>query len=366
LVGYGRWSGFWGAREIDGRVVKIGWRGGGKEMVSTPCAKEKLLMKSTGASAVAKSQRGFEFLRSHFSLFALLLIFLAFSIVESRFFSVENLSLILVQGSVLMIAAMGETFVILGGFIDLSVGSIIGIGSAVTAVMGPQIGLLVFPMAGLSGLACGAVNGVMFAKGKIPSFVATLASLTLLRGVVYILTGGISVPITERKLRIIGAGDTFGIPNAIIAAVVLVAVGYYLCHFHKFGAKTAAIGGAEKVAELSGISADKMKMMIFILCGFFAGISGSVLASRMGAGSPYAGFLEELDVISAVVMGGTALTGGVGCIKGTVIGSMIIAMLSNGLNVAGVDPYYQMITKGVVLWIAVLVSMEREKVGIIK
>jgi ribose/xylose/arabinose/galactoside ABC-type transport system permease subunit len=307
-----------------------------------------------------------EFMRKHFSLFALIGVFVGFSIANSRFFGLDNLSLILVQGSVLMIAAMGETFVILGGFIDLSVGSIIGIGSAITAVLGPRLGLFVFPMAGVTGMACGAVNGLMFSKGKIPSFVATLASLTMLRGIVYIITDGISVPITDPTLRIIGIGHTLGIPNAIIAALFVVVFAYYLGHLNNFGARVAAIGGAERVAGLSGIYIDKMKIAIFVLCGFFAGISGSVLASRMGAGSPYAGFNQELDVIAAVVMGGTALTGGLGGIRGTVIGTMIIAMLSNGLNVTGVDPYTQMVVKGIVLWIAVLVSMERGKVGIIK
>ena len=307
-----------------------------------------------------------EFLRKHFSLFALIGVFLGFSIASNRFLSIDNFVLILVQGSVLMIAAMGETFVILAGCIDLSVGSIIGIGSSVTAVLGPSLGLLVFPVAGIAGLGCGAINGLMFAKGKIPSFVSTLASLTLLRGIVYIITDGISVPITDPILRIIGIGSAVGIPNAIIVAILIIVVAYYLGHLNKFGAQVAAIGGAEKVAKFSGISIDRMKIAIFVLSGFFAGIAGSVLASRMGAGSPYAGFGQELEVIAAVVMGGTALTGGLGGIKGTIIGSLIIAMLSNGLNVAGVHPYIQMVIKGTVLWVAVLVSMERGKVAIIK
>jgi len=307
-----------------------------------------------------------EFLRKYFSLFALIGVFVCFSIASDRFCSLNNFLLILVQGSVLMIAAMGETFVILAGCIDLSVGSNIGIGSAVTAVLGPRLGLPVFLVAGIAGMGCGTLTGLMFAKGKIPSFIATLAMLTLLRGIVYIITEGISVPITNPTLRIIGIGNTLGMPNAIIAAIIIIVVAYYLGHFNKFGIWVAAIGGAERVAKLSGVPIDKMKIMVFALSGFFAGIAGSVLASRMGAGSPYAGLGQELDVIAAVVIGGTALTGGLGGIRGTVIGALIIAMLSNGLNVVGIHPYIQMVIRGTVLWVAVLVSIERGKIGIIK
>jgi ribose transport system permease protein len=311
-------------------------------------------------------QSGLRFLQSRFYLLALVGVLVGFSIGSGRFLRTENLLLILVQASVLLIAAMGETFVILAGSIDLAVGSIIGIGSAATAVLGPRLGILAFPVAGLIGALCGVFSGLMFAKGKIPSFMATLATMTILRGLVYIITKGISVPLTEPSLRIIGIGKVIGIPNALLITIVLVAAAYYLCHFNKFGYKTAAIGGTERVAALSGINVDKMKIAIFVLSGFFAGMSGSVLASRMGAGSPYSGLGQELDVIACVVLGGTAMTGGIGGIKGTIIGTLIIAILSNGLNVTGVDPYVQTIVKGFVLWLAVLLSMERRKVGIIK
>jgi ribose/xylose/arabinose/galactoside ABC-type transport system permease subunit len=311
-------------------------------------------------------QSGLRFVQARFYLLALVGVLVGFSISSDRFLRGENLLLVLVQASVLLIAAMGETFVILAGSIDLAVGSIIGIGSAATAVLGPQLGMWVFPVAGVVGALCGAFSGLMFAKGRIPSFIATLATMTILRGLVYIITKGISVPITQPSLRIIGVGKTIGIPNALLVTIVLVAIAYYLCHFHRFGHQTSAIGGTERVAALSGINVDRMKIIIFILSGFFAGMSGSVLASRMGAGSPYSGLGQELDVIACVVLGGTAMTGGIGGINGTIIGTLIIAILSNGLNVTGVDPYVQTIVKGFVLWLAVLISMERRKVGIIK
>jgi ribose transport system permease protein len=316
--------------------------------------------------SLGRIQSRLRFLQSRFSLVALVGVLVAFSIGSGRFLRVENLILILIQASVLLIAAMGETFVILAGSIDLAVGSIIGMGSAATAVLGPSLGMFVFPVAGVIGAFCGVFSGLMFAKGKIPSFMATLATMTILRGLVYIITKGISVPITDPSLRIIGVGRTLGIPNALLITIVLVAIAYYFCHFHRFGYRTAAIGGTERAAALSGISVDRIKLLVFVLSGFFAGMAGAVLASRMGAGSPYSGLGQELDVIACVVLGGTALTGGIGGIKGTIIGTLIIAILSNGLNVTGVDPYIQTIVRGFVLWLAIMISMERRKVGIIK
>lgn len=340
--------------------AKRKWRTGGKmDRAAKPAAVKGQDIKRRISIALGS-------IRSRFSLVALIGVMLAFSVANARFLTFDNLLLIVVQASVLLIAAMGETFVILAGSIDLSVGSIIGVGSAVTAVLGTSLGMPIFAVAGVAGALCGLVNGVMFARGRIPSFAATLASMTVLRGLVYIITDGISVPITEARLRIIGIGRTLGVPNAILITVVLVAVAYYLCHFHSFGYKTAAIGGTERVAVLSGISVNRIKVLVFVLSGFFAGMSGGVLASRMGAGSPYSGLGQELDVIACVVLGGTALTGGIGGVRGTIIGTLIIAILSTGLNVTGVDPYVQTIVKGAVLWVAVLFSMDRQKVGIIK
>lgn len=307
-----------------------------------------------------------EALRKYFSFFVLVGVFTTFSIANERFFTLDNFTLILTQGSVIMIAAMGAIFVILAGSIDLSVGSTIGIGSAVIAVLGPKLGLFAFIVAALAGLGCGTLNGLMFAKGKIPSFVATLATLTILRGIVFILTKGITIPITDPTLKIVGLGNTLGIPNATICAILIAAIAYYLCHFHRFGVRVAAIGGAERVAKFSGIFIDKTKIEIFALAGLFAGVAGSIHASRVAAGSAYAGLGDELGVIAAVVIGGTTLSGGLGGIGGTVIGSLIIAMLSNGLNVAGIHPYIQMVISGIVFWVAVLISIERARIGIIK
>ncbi|MPM91766.1 Ribose import permease protein RbsC [bioreactor metagenome] len=308
----------------------------------------------------------FYFIKARFYFIAFIIVFLFFSIGSKRFLSSLNLTLILVQASVMLIAAMGETFVILAGSIDLAVGSIIGIGAAATAVLGPAIGMSVFPLAALIGGICGSFSGLIFSKGRIPSFMATLASMTILRGLVYIITKGVALPITLPNLRIIGIGKIYGIPISIIVAISVILIAYYLCHINKFGFMVAAIGGNEKASDLSGIKVDKIKFLVFILSGIFAGLAGAVSASRTGAGSPYAGLGFETDVITCVVLGGTAMTGGIGGVKGTIIGTLIIAMLSNGLDLMGVDPYLQTIVKGIVLWLAVIISIDRQKIGVVK
>jgi len=311
-------------------------------------------------------KKSLEAIRENFYLLSFLFVFLIFSLGCQRFLTSQNLTLILVQASVMMIASMGVTFVILAGSIDLSVGSIIGIGAATTGALGPVLGMWVFPVAALAGGVCGSLNGVIFSKGRIPSFMATLASLTILRGIVYIITKGIALPITSQNLRIIGVGKIFGVPISILVALSVVLISYYLCHLNKFGVMVAAIGGNEKTSALSGIKVDTIKILIFVISGFFAGLAGAVSASRTGAGSPYAGLGMETDIITCVVLGGTAMTGGVGGVKGTIIGTLIIAMLSNGLDLMGVDPYLQTIVKGIVLWLAVLISTDRRKTGVVK
>jgi ribose/xylose/arabinose/galactoside ABC-type transport system permease subunit len=306
------------------------------------------------------------FMKSRFYILAFIIVFLVFSVGSNRFLSSLNLILILVQASVIMIAAMGETFVILSGSIDLAVGSIIGIGAAATAVLGPIIGISVFPIAALIGGICGSFSGLIFSKGRIPSFMATLASMTILRGFVYIITKGVALPITLPNIRIIGIGKIYGVPISVLVAITVIVIAYYLCHINKFGFMVAAIGGNEKASDLSGIKVDKIKFLVFVLSGIFAGLAGAVAASRTGAGSPYAGLGFETDVITCVVLGGTAMTGGIGGVKGTIIGTLIIAMLSNGLDLMGVDPYLQTIVKGIVLWLAVIISIDRQKIGIVK
>jgi len=313
-----------------------------------------------------KAYLNIEFLRKYFCLFTLAGMFIFFSIVSERFFSWYNFSLVLEQGAVLMIAAMGETLIILAGSIDLSVGSLIGLGAVLSAGYSESWGILAFFIAAIAGMGCGAVNGVIYAKGKIPSFVTTLGMLTVTRGFVYLYTYGQPIPTQSEIMMNLGIGRTFGFPNIMILGLALFFITYALCDFTVFGRWIRGIGGAEGVIRLSAVPVHKVKFLMFVVAGLFAAIAGATQASRVGCGVPTTGFAQELDVIAAVVIGGTALTGGVGGPAGTVVGAYIMTMLGNGLNLLGIGAYPQMVIKGTVLAIAVLVSVDRKRIGIMK
>jgi len=304
--------------------------------------------------------------RPYFSLFVLIGIIIIFSILRPRFFQMSNFLNILQQSATLIIAGMGMTFVIMGGNIDLSVGSIVGL-SAVISTGFTQYGFL--PSVGMGclvGLAAGLLNGIVTVEGRIPSFIATLGSLSLFRGLTLIYTKGSTIIIRNDSFREFGRGTFFQIPYIILVSFVIFFITFLILRYTVFGRYTRAIGGNERVALLSGVLVNQVKIFIFCINGLFCGISGVVLAARCGAAVPTLGTGFELEAITAVVLGGTTLTGGVGSESGTLIGALVVSVLSNGLNIIGISTYYQMIIKGIVLVVAVVVSIDRSKIGIIK
>jgi len=294
------------------------------------------------------------------------LLFVLFSSFSNRFYSFDNILTILQQVSVPLIVAMGMTFVILAGSIDLSVGSIVGLGGVLFAGMSIKFGVFAFFIGGLGGLLCGIINGLLFVKAKIPSFITTLATLTIVRGVVYIYSRGISIPINDPALRIFGTQKILGIPLIFIFAFFIFLLCYFIDCNTIFGEHIRAIGSNEQAAKYSSVAVEKTKFLAMALSGFFSGFGGAILASRVGAASPYAGIGMELNIITIVVLGGTVLTGGIGGIKGTILGALAITFLSNGLNVIGVNPEFQYVIRGVILWIAVMLLIDRKKALIIK
>lgn len=298
--------------------------------------------------------------------FAALIILFGFFAVNngSTFYAGSNLMVILQQTVVLAIVAYGMTFVIVSGSIDLSVGSVVALTGVVTALMAERGDnqLLAIGVALLVGLAAGAINGVVFAYGKIPSFIVTLGMLQVARGLTLVLSDG-----AARPLPFDGVLGNIGLaPWILVVGAVVTVAAAVLFQLTLFGRRVRAVGGNERVATLAGVPSRRIKVAVFAFSGFMAGAGGVVLASRLGTGSPTAGTGFELDVIAAVVIGGTPLTGGLGRITGTLVGAVIIAMLSNGLVLMGVGDATQQIVKGVVLAAAVFVSLERGKIGIIK
>lgn len=320
----------------------------------------------TTRSANPRTGLGLDGLRTYFPFLVLLIVCVGFAIFSDQFVSARNLETVLRQTAVLSIAAMGATFIILMASIDLSVGSVVGLSAVIVAYVMQSYGMLALPSGLLVGVILGTLVGAVYAKLKVPSFIVTLGLLVAGHGMMLHITQGRPIMIRDETLRWIGSGTIAGIPTIVLIAIAAFLVAYVIQNYTILGRSIMAVGGGEMVAQRSGIRVDRVKIVTFAVAGFYSGLAGIVLASRMGAGSPTAGTGLELDVIAAVVIGGTPLTGGMGGVAGTVVGALIIAILSNGLNLAGVSSYTQLIVKGLVLVAAVIISIDRKKIGVIK
>jgi len=305
-------------------------------------------------------------LRRYFPVILFLALCAFFGLLSPRFLTTANFAIVLQQTVVLLVAALGMTFVIIAGSIDLSVGSIVAIAALVAASLSSDLGIWAIFPAMLVGTLAGLLNGLIFAKGKVPSFMVTLGTLVAYRGVVLYFTRGAPVEITNVVFLRTYSGRTADIPNAAIIALLVAIIAFIIFNYTVFGREVRAVGGGERVAVLTGIKVDRVKILVFTLSGLLCGLAGLLQSARVYAATAQLGQGLELDVIAAVVVGGTPLTGGVGSIQGTVLGALIITILSNGMNMLGVDPYIQNIVKGIVLVAAVFVTIDRAKIGIIK
>jgi ribose transport system permease protein len=309
---------------------------------------------------------GREGVRRFFPIFLLIALAVAFSLTSSRFLQFNNLMIVAQQAVVLLVAALGMTFVVIAGSIDLSVGAIVAIAALVAAKTSGSIGVLAILPACAIGVVCGLINGLIVAKGKVPSFIVTLGAMVVYRGIVLYFTRGAPVSIENEAFLGTYSGRTAGIPNSVLIDLVLIGVAAFILNLTVFGREVRAIGGGERIADLSGIRVDRAKILIFVLSGLLCGMAGLLQGARAMAATAQLGEGLELDAIAAVVVGGTPLTGGVGSIQGTILGALIITILSNGMNIIGLDPYFQNIVKGLVLVLSVFITIDREKIGIIK
>nr|WP_188372560.1 ribose ABC transporter permease [Vibrio cholerae] len=303
-----------------------------------------------------------EWLIEQKSLIALLFLVVVVSFLNPNFFTVDNLLNILRQTSVNAIIAVGMTLVILTAGIDLSVGSVLALcGAFAATLVAMEVPVLVaVSTALLAGAALGAISGIIIAKGKVQAFIATLVTMTLLRGVTMVYTDGrpISTGFTDTAdtFAWFGTGYALGIPVPVWLMVVVFAGAWYLLNHTRFGRYVYAVGGNESATRLSGINVDRVKIGVYAICGLLAALAGIIVTSRLSSAQPTAGMGYELDAIAAVVLGGTSLMGGKGRIMGTLIGALIIGFLNNALNLLDVSSYYQMIAKAVVILLAVLVD----------
>lgn len=296
------------------------------------------------------------------SLVGLILLVVVVSILSPAFLSTKNILNVLKQTSVNAIIAAGMTFVILTGGIDLSVGSILAISGAFAAslLVGGHSIIIAVIVAILGGALVGFLNGIVISKGKLQPFIATLATMTILRGATLVFTDGKPITLGSNDIAMsfgkIGGGSILGIPAPVIIMILVFIVCFYILNSTKTGRYTYALGSNEEATKLSGISTDKIKIWVYTISGILAAIAGVIITSRLYSAQPTAGTGYELDAIAAVVLGGTSLSGGKGKITGTIIGALIIGVLSNALNILDVSSYYQMIVKGIVILIAVLLD----------
>lgn len=292
------------------------------------------------------------------SLIGLVGLTILLSILTPSFLTFSNFTNILRQTSLNAIIAVGMTFVILTGGIDLSVGSIFAFSSAVAAGILANGGSVIFAvLVGLGvGTILGVINGTIITTGKVAPFISTLAMMTILRGATLVYTDGQPITGLGDKFYYIGGGYLGNIPIPVIITFVVVAAGYYILSQTKTGRHIYAVGGNEEATRLSGIDTRYIKVIVYGISGLLAALSGIIIASRLNSAQPTAGQGAELDAIAAVVLGGTSLAGGQGSIIGTLIGALIIGFLNNGLNLLNVSPFYQLFVKGIVILIAILLD----------
>jgi ribose transport system permease protein len=294
---------------------------------------------------------------------SLIVLCVIFSITNQRFMSVANFLNVLQQVSVIAIAAFGMTWVILLGEIDLSIGSII----AVAGMVGAQcfafgLGFVpAFALTLVAGALLGLLNGVLTAKLLLPSFIVTVATMGIYRGLVSLPTNGAPAMIMEPTWTAIGTQSFLGIPIVIWFVAVLFLFNHILLSKTTFGRRAYLTGGNREAALYSGIKVDRLKIMIFMISGIMAAISGILLSSRLFSAQTNAGMSYELDAIAAAVLGGTSLAGGVGTMVGTLIGALIIGVLNNGMNMLSVPYFYQLIVKGLVILIAVYLDVRSKR-----
>ncbi|KAB7732990.1 ribose ABC transporter permease [Rudanella paleaurantiibacter] len=297
-------------------------------------------------------------------LVAFILICLGLSVISPKFLTVQNLMIIVMQVSINALLAFGVTFVIITGGIDLSIGSIVAVAGVVAASFAhPDTYPVIVPLALAlaTGVAFGALNGFVITRSKVPPFIVTLGTMTILRGLALILSKGRPISNLSDTFSFLGGGKILGVPNLIIVLVIAFIVCTIVLRKTVSGRYMYAVGGNEQAARASGIRVGKVKMQVYILSGGLAALAGVLLTSRISTGQPNAGAGFELDAIAAAIIGGTSTSGGTGTMTGTLIGALLIGVISNGLDLLNVSSYYQQVVMGVIIIGAVILDSINQK-----
>ena len=290
--------------------------------------------------------------------FALIVTVLAFA--SEHFFTISNLTNILLQSSHIMLMAIGLTFVIISGNVDLSIGSIQALSAAIVSVTLVNLNLplpIAILFALISGLVCGIANGIFVARFRFPPFIATLGMQGVARGVGLIITGGVAIIGFPRTFAFIGRGQVAGtVPFPVVLFFIIMIIAHIVLKHTKFGVNVYAVGSNEQAARLSGVNVQGVKIAVFAMSGVLSAMAGIVMTSRLNAGLATIGEFDVLDTLAAVVIGGTSMRGGVGSIRGAFIGVIMISVIRNGLNLLGIDAYVQQVAIGLLILTAILID----------
>jgi ribose transport system permease protein len=291
-----------------------------------------------------------------------LIISALFAVMDENFLTWSNLMNMLRQTAINAILAAGMTFVILTGGIDLSVGAIVALAGVSGVYFSQWMPALPAMLLGvLVGAAAGYINGVLTAKTKLPAIIVTLGSMTYLRGIAYVVTGGYPLILSDESFIHVGQGYVGPVPIPIVIMLLVYAVFFVILKYTVFGRNVYMIGGNSEAAFLTGIRVVPRMTWVYTISGICSGIAGVILSARLLSGQPNVGSGYELDAIAAVVLGGTSLAGGMGTIVGSLFGALFMGTLSNGLTLLSVPYYWQLIIKGIVIVLAIYIDRLRQR-----
>ena len=287
-----------------------------------------------------------------------------FALMTSAFLTFDNFIVILRQVSIIGICAFGETFVVVAGGIDLSIGSIVALSGVIAASLTKFLHVPI-PLAFISGIAagslCGFLNGTLSTRAKIPPIIVTLGTLTIIRGLAFIIVGGHTVFGMPVNYRVLGRNYIGFIPIPVLIMIIIFTVFFVILNKLSFGRYVYAIGSNEEAAVISGVNVNRIKTVVFVLSGLMAGIGGAILTSRLDSGQAATAQGLELDVLTAVVLGGVSIAGGKGRLETVFVGVLIIGILANGMILLNIQHFYQLVIKGVVLLLAVGLDTMRKR-----
>jgi len=305
-----------------------------------------------------------------FSKFGIYIVFLAFfvflSIMNKAFLTSTNLINVLKQTSTVSVIAIGMTFALISGGLDLSAGSVIALSAVCSAMFGlPEGPPTIVPLlvAVSVGTLCGLINGLIIAVGKVPPFIATLGMSLSARGMALLVTNAKPIFGLSSSYVYLGSAKIGEIPVLVLVMLAVLAVATVILEKTKFGRHVYAVGGNERSAHISGINVNRVRISCYLIMGALTGLCGMLLAGRLQSGTPTMGTNYELDAIAGAVIGGVSSSGGVGKVYGAVIGSLLLTMIANGLDLLNVSAYYQQIVKGAIIVAAVMIDVNTKNRG---